>query len=216
MGFIEIEASDLPNLSGMNGKITEDQISADGLTGMVIQDIGSNTLGWRYPNHIAGPPGFLMLPNHMGGTTAAAAAVAANNRVMVVRVQLPHTITVSSIVLEVTTAVGASQVGAGLYDPNGNRMIHTGAVDSASTGVKSTNIDDVAIMPGTYWWAWTASDTGVLVRCIAADAGFTGVLNGGTAQFGRAANASVAGVLPATLGAITTDNGIVLLGKLQG
>jgi hypothetical protein len=139
-------------------------------------------------------------------TAAAATIVGANDQVRAVQFVLPYRVVVRRIAVEVTTAGAAgSKVAVGIYSSDGNtKLVDSGALDAASTGVKTASITAVTLNPGVYWFAQAASDATVQTRTINAVTAATNMLNPNTnKKIGIAANAAAAGVLPSSLGTIT-------------
>jgi hypothetical protein len=121
---------------------------------------------------------------------------------------LPSDIVLRTCVFEVTVAQALSSVGVGWYDVNRNLVWQTGAVSSASTGVKRAAISPrVEIPNGMYYSCWTTDNVGVNIRGISTvNAGYVNVLNHVAARYGTATGGS-AGVLPAVLPALATPSG---------
>ncbi|KKL86480.1 hypothetical protein LCGC14_1944300 [marine sediment metagenome] len=137
-------------------------------------------------------------------TTAGTVFVSTNNQVRAFLFVLPFREIVRRITITITNSIASSLVGVGIYDKDGNRLLHSGAIDSSSAAVISTTITAVTLEPGVYYFAQTTNDTTVQARIWSA-VNVTGpILNEGTLKLvGSAANSSSSGVLPATLGTIT-------------
>ena len=130
--------------------------------------------------------------------------VGGNNQIRTIQFVLPFRAVVRRIALEITTLSVGGFVGAGLYDANGNRVLHSGAISTTTTGVKTDSITPVTLEPGIYFHAETADNTTVQMAKISMLANVRNLLNANAVEkSGSAANTSTAGVLPATLGAIT-------------
>ena len=141
----------------------------------------------------------------IGGTTQ---TIVVANDVAVYQFVLPFRSVVRNITFNVNTLEAGKFAGIGLYDKDGNRLVHSGAVSVAGTGNKSTAVTAVTLEPGVYFHAWTADGTTVALFAVSAvsDGTPSGIMTSVTpTKIGIAANPSVAGVLPATLGAITAD-----------
>jgi len=128
--------------------------------------------------------------------------VATNNQVRAVRFVLPVELVINSLHFELVNAPGGSY-SLGLYNDAGTSLLcDTGALTASGPGVKSVTLGSAATLPaGSYWLAWTGSNTTLTVRANTIQDAT--LINAGTVQIGTAANASSSGVLPATLGAIT-------------
>ena len=118
---------------------------------------------------------------------------------------LPFRAVVRQITSEITTGGGASKLyGVGLYDIAGNRLLHTGALDANTTQILTTAITAVTLEPGIYWQAQTSDSATTAMRTNPWGTLEQSLLNdSGAILTGKGANASSAGVLPATLGAVT-------------
>ena len=116
---------------------------------------------------------------------------------------------VNKIAIQIQTLSAGAFAGAGLYSPDGNvKLVETGAIDCSTTGLKTVTLGTTYLfLPGEYQYAYTCSD-------IVAQAVLLGGINAATISNigtprvvvdGTAANASVGGVLPATLGALAAQ-----------
>ncbi len=147
----------------------------------------------------------------IGGTTQ---TIVVANDVAVYQFVLPFRSVVRNITFNVNTLEAGKFAGIGLYDKDGNRLVHSGAVSVAGTGNKSTAVTAVTLEPGVYFHAWTADGTTVALFAVAAVSnGTAGAMSAIVvpAKIGIAANPGVAGVLPATLGIITPNITLNLL-----
>lgn len=138
------------------------------------------------------------------------------NEVPVWQFVLPFTITVNLLSFEVVTPDPGNNVGVAIYDAAGTtKLIDTGA-QSAATGIIGVAIPSVILTPGIYWLAYTHDGVAVTVRGLGNVPNFNAFFNDNTTKVGTAANAGVAGVCPATLGAITPQTAIgQILVKLE-
>ncbi len=154
----------------------------------------------------AGEGGFL------GGTvfsTAGGAGVETMDtadEVAVYQFVLPFRAVVGRISFGVSTLEASTFAGFGIYDKDGNRLVHSGAVSVAATGVKSVTVTAVTLEPGIYFHAWTVDGTTAAINVSGDASNGTAAdiqVQGSAAKIGKAANASSSGVLPATLGTVT-------------
>lgn len=146
----------------------------------------------------------IQLSPQSGGTVTAALTGA--NTVKAVEFVLPHYCIVRKVVSEVTTTFNGGLYAVGLYNAAKTvLLVDSGAILTTTAQVNTITLaTPVALPPGVYWLAYTGDNTTFVLR---------GLTTGGTASYnmmtknaarmGGAANASAAGVLPATLGAIT-------------
>lgn len=113
---------------------------------------------------------------------------------------LPWRQIVRGIRHEITTGGGSGKkFGMGLFDAAKNKLLETGALDANSTGVVTTAITAVTLEPGVYYFAWTSDSASTQARIFATSGNIGGLMD---IRMGTA-NASSAGVLPATLGSLT-------------
>lgn len=150
------------------------------------------------------------------GSVSAGGQIPSANNVYCVSFFLPHYMTIASVHAEITTSAGTNG-SFGIYTADGaTRSITSGAISTASTGVKSVTLGAaVTLTPGFYWFTYTSDNASVRWRGI--DLTNYTWFNGGTVQYGVAANAASAGVLPATLGGVSAPTyNVVATCKLQG
>jgi len=176
-------------------------------TGLVIgANNGAAVLGSK--------DGYWILPGGPGTSVVAApvsASVAANNDVRVLKIFIPTTLSITKISLEVTTLSGGTHVAIGLYTTDGNtKVLDSGAMSSAATGIVTSTISATQVPAGFYYFAFTSDSTVPILEGVTVEptTGVTiGIINnGGVVQMGKATNVSAAGVLPATLGALSAVN----------
>ena len=153
--------------------------------------------------------GGILYPN---SSSAATETLNNANDVHVYQFVLPFRAVVRNITFNVFTLEAGKFAGFGLYDVDGNRLVHTGAVSVAGTGDKSTAVTAVTIEPGVYFLAWTADGTtfAYTTQLNISTGIMADMWNQNATRIGVAANASSAGVLPATLGTITAQVTVVL------
>lgn len=164
----------------------------------------SNTTTVR---RVAHTTGYIAIPNQWPGTEASV-TLAANNRVRVFRFENTSRITIDQCVWRISAGNAAGRFASiGIYsDDGGTLLVDSGPLEVATAGVKSVSISAVTLSPGFYWAAWTGSVGGVGFTSGAAPTNFGQIFNDTTVLLGRAANDSVAGQLPATLGTITAED----------
>ncbi len=126
----------------------------------------------------------------------------AANTVFCLNMVLPFRCIVGQINSQVTTLQVGQFYGIGLYNMNGDLVVRTPAISSTTTGVKNTSTTaTVTVEPAPYWFCWSADDATVQLQRLNLS-GFIRSSDVGQILF-SAANASSAGVLPATLGTLT-------------
>ena len=145
--------------------------------------------------------GTISLTEGLGGLSLSAV-----NQTRVHQFVLPFRVVVGQISYWVSTGGGAGKkLGFGIYDVAKNLLLESGAVDANVTGQATASITAVTLEPGVYWLAWTSDSGTVEIVAIKNLNNAVPIINEITPRSGIAANASSAGVLPATLGTITAS-----------
>lgn len=120
---------------------------------------------------------------------------------------LPFTITVRKVSMVITAAFGVGQVfNLGIYSADKNTKLIEASFDgNSATRQVVTLATPVVLTPGVYWYVWAPSGgaTGQYFASVPGIGTGTGPQASIPAQ-GTAANPMVGGILPATLGVITT------------
>ena len=133
------------------------------------------------------------------------------NRVVVYLFQLDVAITVSKASISCTNNTIGPLASFGIYSFAGNKLLDTGTFLCLTTPTIQTNTisPTVTLPPGVYWHAQTSNTaggadtfTGIVLQSAAGTRAMPLYIKN-TTRCGTAANPSVAGVLPATLGTIT-------------
>lgn len=145
-------------------------------------------------------------PYNLVSVPPTASPTASANQVFVFQFTIEHAISIANIVCKIAAGNGNGDLwGYGIYSSDGNtKIIDSGAISTAAAGLKSTAITPVILNPGTYFYAQTSSNINATSPYTATEvATVIPFMNQNRQRVGLAANASVAGVLPATLGAIS-------------
>jgi hypothetical protein len=144
-------------------------------------------------------PGITIPQNTAAGTVVAGTA----NQVRVVQVVVPYNITVGKVVGNITTISAAQNMFVGVYDTSGGKLLEAAVSCAALNGVSTTLGTPVTLTPGTYLYAYSASDTVCAASGAALSGGWFNMLDKNTTRTATAANAVSGGVMPATLGTLT-------------
>ncbi len=144
-------------------------------------------------------PGITIPQNTAAGTVVTSTA----NQLRVVQVVVPYNITVGKVVGNITTISAAQNMFVGVYDSSGNKLLEAAVSCAALNGVSTTLGTPVALTPGTYLYAYSASDTVCAASGAALSGGWSNILSKNTTRTATAANAVSGGVMPATLGTLT-------------
>ena len=142
----------------------------------------------------------ITIPQNTAATTVVAGAA---NQVRVVQVVVPYTITVGKVVGNIATISASQNMFVGVYDSSGNKLLEAALSCAALNGVSTTLGTPVTLTPGTYLYAYSASDTVCAASGAALSGGWSNMLSKNTTRTATAANAVSAGVMPATLGTLT-------------
>mgnify|MGYP001592820662 FL=1 len=140
------------------------------------------------------------------------------SKVTVFRAYVPLKIRVAAIHFSVVTACAGGLGAAGVYSNNGaSLLIHSGAIDVSTSGVKTTNLAACATVdPGFYCFAHIANLAGVIVDGFTTGQTAASILNVGTIHYGTASNTGSGGTLPTTLGPLTAASGNMAFIKING
>lgn len=161
---------------------------------------------------------YQLIPEQIVGSNTNS-SLGANNQVQFFRFTVTRKITVVSIHFYVSGTNAGSLCAVGIYNSAGTtKLIDSGAISSASSGLKSVTLGaSVTLTPGDYIMAWTLTSKSANLL-VAPVLNPINILNGSVIVLGAAGNASAAGVLPTTLGTLTTalssGQGVALV-KLQ-
>ena len=164
-----------------------------------------NTPGEGY---FFGPGIFLpisQLPQSSGASWQTAA-----NRVNVTQFTIDVSFEISLISINVIANALGKFGGFGIYTADGNTLVvDSGPMSLASIAVVTSSIASVTISPGTYFYAQTAdTTTATMPTSASVNSNQIALMNANAAfpRYAVAANPSVAGQLPATLGALTATS----------
>lgn len=200
---LELEVNDVPNVDQTILNLVDSASVSwvDNGDGSVSATASSSSLGSAAYMISAGS---LIIPEFTG----TAAITSAGDRVRVFKFSLLSQLTFTQC--SVREISGASHFSFGVYSLLGNKIIDSGVfTGSGGSPANYTNIfSPVTLVPGIYYFAQTAdnSASNPSTSCITIGGSGASAINVGTGIiWGKAANSSVAGVLPSTLGAITAD-----------
>ena len=130
------------------------------------------------------------------------------NETRVFEFVLPFRATISKVVSEVRVLETGKFYGVGLYDVNGNLVVRTAALSLDSIGIQESNLVTPATLePGVYYLAQTTDATGTgALRGLTSNSATLAIMNEGAEnRAGAAANDGTAGVLAATMGAVSAS-----------
>ncbi len=154
----------------------------------------------------AGEGGFLAVAVHSGVRGVASQILDIANRVRVHQFVLPWRQAIGKAVIDIEAAFAAGKAAVGLYNAAGNSLlVNSGVIDTTATGIQTKIITpSFVIEAGVYMFAWTGDNTTFKFRSFSSGDTVLNIITENGSKVGNAANPSVAGVLPATLGAITS------------
>ena len=157
-------------------------------------------------------PGYYMFPAYFElSSLGSQSPIDSLNQVWVYRVFIPSQIVVDRIIFELRTGVDTKKCSVGVYNSAGTTLlVSTGALSCAvaDQGVLNTDVTNTTLQPGWYILAFTADHASIAVLIDSHNAQesaslWLAIFNATTVHVGIGANASAAGVFPATVGAIT-------------
>jgi hypothetical protein len=163
---------------------------------------------------------YVIFPYHglVVGATSTNAVIALDNDVRVFRGFFPYACEVDSIQwnVDVQTGSGCDNGAVALFSLDGNTKILDSGAQTYDTNdeIISADITDTYVEQGTYWVAYTADETtSCTIRVFGEPTpttapGVDAILNTGSTLIGTAANQSVSGAMPSTLGTITLNSNI--------
>jgi len=145
--------------------------------------------------------------------TASRGVTDSNNRVFALQFSIPYKCTFSQMTFSANSGhLGGSTYGIGIYDSTGAKYWETGAIAIANGSLTNYTVTkSLTLNPGTYYLAWSAANSGAdtiwgwdaSTYSYDNGTGDRNIVNQTVVRFGYSANAMSAGVLPATLGALT-------------
>lgn len=199
------DAANTLTITASTSSITASQISDSTTVGRALLTAATASaqriaLGLDMP-----ASGYELVPD-WPGIAAATVTPAAANVVYVAHFILRNRITVAQTNVREVAGTSLTFISWGVYDSTGNtRLIDTGPVNAATNSTKNTPLGSpVTLEPGLYWLAWTTDNATNSVVGLNPTTIFNTIGFGtGSPHIGSAANASVAGQLPTTLGTIT-------------
>jgi hypothetical protein len=158
-------------------------------------------------------PGLVDLITHGNATSGTICDPSTQVTVNTLRVRLFNLFAsykVSAVGVSVFNPSTSGDMSFGIYDLNGNKLLDaTLPFDSPHPTPRVTLSAPVILPPGPYYFACSATTTGVYCDGLAVSAGTYASEQfalpvGGVVRVGYASNQTVANVMPATLGTITT------------
>ncbi len=160
--------------------------------------------------------GYIFLPSIVipsGGSSAAMTGAA--NRIQVVQFVLPTGITVRKLTANIATPSAGQRIFVGVYSTAGAKLLDTALPCGTPNATIAALASPVTLSAGTYFYAFSASDTTCGITAMPLAGGFANMLQKNSIRLATAANAVSGGVMPASLGALTpaslTATPVVLL-----
>jgi hypothetical protein len=126
------------------------------------------------------------------------------NQATVYLMYITAPITITKVTIDVTTLLAGGTASAGIFLPNGTKVIDSGVFSTNTTGNKTNNIGSVTLQQGWYYFCWTASSSSLGVAYFPnyQTAASCGILNANGNRLATA-TATTGGAQNATLGALT-------------
>jgi hypothetical protein len=173
------------------------------ITAQSIVNVGVSATAYGFFGSV---PGLPPLAIAYGSQSSAGPSTVAN-QVYAFQVYVPFTITINKMVMDVTSNNATDIWGFGYYDASGNLLGSQTVTPAANTVTSTTWLTPLTLTPGVYYFAQTSSgitSTLVFLATLLNAPKTLTMIDTNRNRSGLAANASAAGVLPATLGAIST------------
>ena len=193
---------------------------------VLITDVGAGTLNLKAASNTFNTPGvggfwsvgFPMFMGYIQSGNAAAPSTTID-KVTVYQFTLNNPWTISSVGCYVNGGAANGSVNFGIYSVAGNKLLDSGALIATGTGVVQNVIGSVTLPAGTYYFAQSSHVTAVTVYTFTAagQTNMNSVLNNsGTVKVGSAANLTVSGSMPSTLGVITAGSTLAMAAAFFG
>jgi len=142
-------------------------------------------------------------PTAMGIGFAASDAFVANT-VYAVKFYLPYSLTVNNLAFHITTGAAGGTISWAIYSENKNtKLVSAQSIDATNTGVITSNVTATTLVSGWYWVAYSNSVN--TIRIMAPYSYGSTAFDADIRVQGTAANSAVSGVMPASLGVISTN-----------
>ncbi|HEY1800098.1 MAG TPA: hypothetical protein VGG46_04110 [Terriglobales bacterium] len=167
---------------------------------IILTDDGSGNTNVQAATQSAPLP-FMFGPGLFDVTSSTAAIEGTNSLVLVRKFSITQPITIGHATWTTTSGTSSVTYAFGIYSSSGSKLVDTG-VQTQRNGTFSASFTQVTLQPGTYWMAATQA-AGNSLSFVSFPVNEHLILNTVTVKVGLSANASVSGVLPATLGVIT-------------
>jgi hypothetical protein len=184
---------------------------------VTVASTGGGTFSTSNQGWFAGP-GMTDLTSLFAGPPFLAPITSYSANVVIVnQFVLQSSWTLSKVAYQASSAgAGGSTFNFGIYNAAGSLLLDSGAFNGASTSVQTLSFTATAFAPGTYFFAASASDTGIKGPVMQAGATtvttLLAIINATTPLVATAANAASGGALPATLGTLTGASALTWVG----
>jgi hypothetical protein len=157
-------------------------------------------------------PGLCENAHEWMGEVTAATISANSNEVRVRQFILQSSFTIGHITTILSNgSFSGTTFNFGIYSASGNLLLDSGPLNGDYTEdglVQTLSITSVTLSPGTYYYAQTASESGIQPTGLVGNSSISvidAIANATTSRFAVAANAASGGALPSTLGALTAE-----------
>jgi hypothetical protein len=157
-------------------------------------------------------PGLCENAHEWMGEVTAATISANSNEVRVRQFILQSSFTIGHITTILSNgSFSGTTFNFGIYSASGNLLLDSGPFNGDYTEdglVQTLSITSVTLSPGTYYYAQTASESGIQPTGLVGNSSISvidAIANATTSRFAVAANAASGGALPSTLGALTAE-----------
>lgn len=181
-------------------------LASDGIGGVTISSTGGLVVDTPGNGYFIGPG--LIAP--VGSTTVATASFVPSgaNGVYATQFILQDTFTIRKVTVNVTNPAFGGLCSVGIYSADRTtKLLDSGTFDGGTTGVHTNTISAVTLTPGTYWLAQTGTSSSISTLASASLSNDQrDLMNAVYVKAGLAANAATVGVLPGSLGIVSSAN----------
>jgi len=117
---------------------------------------------------------------------------------------LPYNLTINDFVFHITTGASGGTISWAIYnEAKTSKLVAAESIDATNTGVITQAVTHITLTPGWYWESYSNSVN--TIRVMALYAYGSTAFDADTLVQGIATNVAVSGVMPATLGTISTN-----------
>lgn len=145
----------------------------------------------------------ITIPNVSGLNTAVAGTA---NQVRVVQFVLPTPVTARKMTVNISTPSAGQSVYVGVYSAAGAKLLEAALSCATLNGTTTTLASPVTLAAGTYFYAYSASNTTCAITGVPLGTSFANMMQKNAVRLATSANLVSGGVMPATLGTLASSS----------